>query len=370
MLDFNRSRILRRIHGCFRERRLPIRLARLLRKARYRSWYYKLKLKNAFTRKIKVGFWPITTDEFTLGVRGSRIDPIVDCINAESVTYSADIFFEIEEMANYDIIVIVKEFNTRLYSQIETLKRQGKIFLFDIVDNPFCIYPDSDHYAEHPEFLRLMDGVIASSPLHVADVKPINQNVRLIEHPIINYQYCTYSPKPVVDILWQGHAENLECMSPLHHVLQKIQAETGREIRMIYHTNCEPKEEGMIKYVQWNIFNWQRVLAQADIGIVLKPSDNKWQQRKPSNKVLSYMAAGLPVVCTPTEADKLVIEHGKTGYFAYTEEEWYLYLKKLIESAELREVMGTTAREFVTQQFSVEKITEKYTDFFEGVMSK
>lgn len=344
-----------------------MRLAMLLRKARYRLWHARLMLKNAFTRKVKVGFWPITTDEFTLGVRGSRIDPIVDGINAQSATFSANIFFAAEEMANYDIIVIVKEFHTRLYPQINALKKQGKKFVYDIVDNPFCVYPDSDHYAEHPEFLQLMDGIIASSPLHVEDVMPINPHVRLIEHPIINYRYCAYSPKPSIDLLWQGHVENLNCMSQLHEVLRNIQAATDRKIRMLYHTNCTPKEEGMITYVQWNIFNWQSVLADADIGIVLKPSNNKWQQRKPSNKVLSYMAAGLPVVCAPTEADKLVIEHGKTGYFAFTDEDWQTYLTLLIESAELRKTMGTAARHAVTRNFSVEKITQKYLDFFEHV---
>ena len=97
----------------------------------------------------------------------------------------------------------------------------------------------------------------------------------------------------------------------------------------------------MIHHVKWKIRDWQRMLAQADIGIVIKPPEDEVQRRKPSNKVLSYMAAGLPVVCTPTEADKLIMEHGVTGFFAYSDDEWYTALKTLVEDAQLRRANGT-----------------------------
>jgi hypothetical protein len=34
------------------------------------------------------------------------------------------------------------------------------------------------------------------------------------------------------------------------------------------------------------------------------------------------MGAGLPVVCTPSEADRGVITHGETGFFARDDREW------------------------------------------------
>ena len=40
-----------------------------------------------------------------------------------------------------------------------------------------------------------MDGVISSSPLQSDDVRPINANVVLIEHPIINFEYSHYPQK-------------------------------------------------------------------------------------------------------------------------------------------------------------------------------
>ena len=353
---------------CLVERRLPKHL--LVRKKVSPFWYYGLKKHLRPSGKISVGFGPVVEDEYNIGVRGSRIDPIVNELNVSHATYAAGIFFEFDEMAQFDIIVIVKEFHPGIYPLIETLKAQGKRFFYDIVDNPFCTDRRSVSYHEHPEFLRLMDGVISSSPIQTADVTPLNPNVALIEHPIINFERSTYPQKNSVDILWQGYMANVDAMFGLHRVLEQIRQTTRQDVRMIYHSNCPTHTEGMFRYVKWHIRDWQKMLAAVDIGIVVKPPDNEIQRRKPANKVLSYMAAGLPVVCTPTAADQLMIEHGKHGFFAYTAEEWYYYLKELVEHADLREKIGQAARDVVWANFRIDAITQKYVDLFQHMLPR
>ena len=298
---------------CLAERRLPKSL--LVKKKVSPFWHYRLKQHNRHTTKYKVGFGPLIEREYNIGVRGSRIDPIVEAINASSPAYSADIFFDFDEIVRFDVIVIVKEFHPGLYPLIKQLQEQGKVFVFDLVDNPFCTDPRSVSYHDHPEFLQLMDGVISSSPIQTEDVKPINPHIVLIEHPIINFAVSTYPSKKTVDIIWQGYMANVEAMFRLHAILERVRQDSGRDVRMIYHSNCPTKQDGMIHYIKWKICDWQKMLAQADIGIVIKPPEDDIQRRKPSNKVLSYMAAGLPVVCTPTESDKLIMEHGKNRFF-------------------------------------------------------
>jgi glycosyltransferase involved in cell wall biosynthesis len=60
-----------------------------------------------------------------------------------------------------------------------------------------------------------------------------------------------------------------------------------------------------------------------------------------------------------------VIAHGKTGYFAYTDEEWYQYLKQLVEHPELCQQIGRAGREFALANFRIAKITQKYVDLFD-----
>lgn len=259
---------------CLAERRLPKRC--LVRKKVHPLWYYTLKATHALTRKVKVGFGPVVEGEYNIGVRGSRIDPIVNHINQHSDKYSADIFFDFDDMARFDVIVIVKEFHSALCPFIQELKSRQKVFVFDIVDNPFCTDPRSESYHDHPEFLQLMDGVISSSPIQTNDVRPINSNVVLIEHPIINFEHTTYPQKNRVDILWQGYMANVDAMFRLHEVLDRVQQESATKIRMIYHSNCPTRTDGMVRYVKWKIRDWQHMLAQADIGIVIKPRRMKF----------------------------------------------------------------------------------------------
>ena len=110
------------------------------------------------------------------------------------------------------------------------------------------------------------------------------------------------------------------------------------------------------------------MLISSDIAVVIKPIEDKYQQRKPSTKINTYRLAGLPVVCTPSEADKMVIEHGKTGFFAYTDDDWYEYLKKLIENAALRKEIGRAGRQYVIENFSIDRISRKYMDFFDKLV--
>ena len=72
------------------------------------------------------------------------------------------------------------------------------------------------------------------------------------------------------------------------------------------------------------------------------------------------MAAGLPVICFPTVADQLVIQHGVNGFFAYTKEDWRYWIQKLAGNARLRKQIGRAARASVRDSYSVTRITNKY----------
>jgi glycosyltransferase involved in cell wall biosynthesis len=115
------------------------------------------------------------------------------------------------------------------------------------------------------------------------------------------------------------------------------------------------------------VHNWERQLISSDIAVENKSLDEPSLQRRPSTKVLSYMAAAVPVVCTPSTADRSVIDHGRTGYLAYTPDDWYMYLKMLINDRGLRKQVGMAAREYALSNFTVNKITDKYTSFFDEV---
>src|SRR5262249_48889901 len=126
------------------------------------QWSIKLATRNLWTRKIKVGFGPITTGEKDLAERKWRNEPVMKKNNALNKEYSAGFFLKPEQMKRFDILVIVKKFNPTFVPIISRLKAQGRLFIYDIVDNPNSEKTYSYYFGDHPEFSSLMDGFILS----------------------------------------------------------------------------------------------------------------------------------------------------------------------------------------------------------------
>jgi hypothetical protein len=354
-----------KIAGCVAERRWPNKLC--VRQMVSPVWYLKLRVRNKLTRKVRVGFGPIFENEINRSLRKARVDMIVDHINGESKDYSAGVFFGPDEWDRFDIVVITRLFTEEMTKAVK--KHHGrKIFIFDIVDHPAVWDRSRPEYAASVEFISLMDALIASSPLHLSDFK--GRDIVLIEHPVQAKRPSVYRRKNTVDIIWQGFRDNMVYTRGINPIARRVKDDTGVDVRMIYNTDIWYRKEGMITYTPWNVGKWDKLLASCDIGIVVKPVDDKLQQRKPSSKISSYMGAGLPVICTPSESDKLVIKHGETGFFAYTDDDWYHYLKLLVTDPGLRKKIGQAGREFILKNYSTKIIGEKYSELFDRLCRK
>jgi glycosyltransferase involved in cell wall biosynthesis len=320
--------------------------------------------------KIFIGFGPVVTGERELHTRKYRIDPIVDYLNTTN-RYVADIFFRGDDLSRFDIVVVSKDYE----DVSEHVKASHRPIVYDIVDKRFVmdrgvckdIFLDGEAYwNSYTNFIKQCDGIILSSPRQMRDLKDYTGKARLIEHPVINTEYKSdYRSRGEIRVIWQGYVENRAAMDSLHSVLDAVSRATGRKLRMVYSTNMPTREYDSISFERWTLAGWQSALCAADIGIVLKPMDDEGQRRKPSNKILSYMAAGLPTICTPTPADELVMEHGVTGYFAYSQNDWVSCLLRLVESRELREGIGRAAREHANRTYSVSAVGMRYVEFFD-----
>lgn len=362
------TRIIHKAYFCVVERRLPLLFIQGKRQVK-RRWYKQLELSRKKTRKKTVGFGPIISGEHDLHIRKWRIDPIVNCINEISDKYCAGIFFDAGEMQQFDLIVIVREIDRVPISTLHEVKAHGKILIYDIVDRAYYS-EDIENNRITLEMIQEAEGLIASSPLHIEDLSGLGKKMVLIEHPVINTRHKDYAKRnnDAFKILWQGFPEHLPRMNILQPIVKQLAKELKKKVILICHTKMLAKRKGSIHYKTWSVHNWGKMLLNSDIGVEIKSLQDVHLQRKPSTKVLSYMAAGLPVVCTPSAADRLVIEHGTTGYFAYTDEDWYTYLKKLAENPGLRQKMGEAGREYASRHFNIPKIAQKYLDFFDALI--
>jgi glycosyltransferase involved in cell wall biosynthesis len=80
--------------------------------------------------------------------------------------------------------------------------------------------------------------------------------------------------------------------------------------------------------------------------------DDRWSKGKCGLKALQYMALGIPTICSPVGVNIDIIQDGRNGLIAATEDEWIAKLKQLLRSAELRRSLGRAGRATVEAQYS------------------
>lgn len=81
-----------------------------------------------------------------------------------------------------------------------------------------------------------------------------------------------------------------------------------------------------------------------------------------SISLLESQACGIPAVVTDVGGNSKVVSHGENGFLCPSKDDRKMaeYMQKLIKNSELAESMGTTARQRVVRDFSIEAMTEQY----------
>ncbi len=318
--------------------------SRTLSAIRYRVLWRSLfsRTRRHFTQRQRVGIGPVRNLPQD-AVIGPRVLMVADWLNSRSAHFQADLFFHSRDVMkrHYDAVIIVKNFDDFSYAQLRTLRTRGTQLIYSIADNPSS---GSRSYYDEPEFLDLMDAVIAANPLQVQDLGEHSSKARLIPAPLRNTTFKrNYSLSHPVKIIWQGYIENASLTRWLHPLFERLSKEVPGSLELIYHANRPVPLDGIVRFQQWQPDTWEQVLISSDIAIAVKPPDNWYQARKPPTKVLTYMAAGVPTVCTPSEADLLVVRHGENALIAHSEEEWHHSILTLCQDESLRKRIARRA---------------------------
>ena len=97
--------------------------------------------------------------------------------------------------------------------------------------------------------------------------------------------------------------------------------------------------------------------------------DDAWSRGKCGLKALQFMALGIPVVCSPIGVNTVIVQDGENGFIAATEEEWIQKLRQLLQSAQLRNRFGQTARAAVEQTYSARTQAPRVYEIFRGLVN-
>jgi glycosyltransferase involved in cell wall biosynthesis len=168
---------------------------------------------------------------------------------------------------------------------------------------------------------------------------------------------------PVV-IGWIGSRGTLVYLDLIAPVIKEIVAE-GYDVNLHVISDATYRHAGLeqvIRNMEWSVeTEWERIL-DFDIGI-MPLFDEEWSRGKCAFKAIQMMAFGLPVIASPIGANLEVIHDGDNGLLAQDSKEWGDAIKALVQSCELRRILGMKGRETVRKHYSLQDSAESLQAF-------
>jgi glycosyltransferase involved in cell wall biosynthesis len=249
---------------------------------------------------------------------------------------------------------------------LSLLRRLGKPLVFDFDD---AIYAD-DSYGEKRVKRMIADAdlaVIENAETEDYVIRSGSKPLR-ITGPIDCDRYHPVSKPDRGELLlcWIGSTSTTEYLRQIKAPLAALQAEYPHmRLRLIGASQIDLPGVNVERH-PWRLDSEAMLLNECDIGLMPLP-DTRWARGKGGYKLLQYMAAGIPSVCSPVGVNSEIVVDGRTGFHAVSDDDWFRALSSLIANKELRESMGRRARERVMAEYSFEAATPKLVRALERV---
>jgi glycosyltransferase involved in cell wall biosynthesis len=166
-------------------------------------------------------------------------------------------------------------------------------------------------------------------------------------------------PTTALDLVWIGSSSTLQGLERQRPLWDRIgRAVDGVRLSVICDRFPDLGAMPVVK-VPWSEATEAAALAAADVGISWIP-DDLWSRGKCGLKVLQYQAAGLPVVANPVGVHPALIDHGRTGFLADTDDAWVEAIRALADDPHRRRRMGAAARVALAANYSVEAWADRF----------
>lgn len=286
-----------------------------------------------------------------------------------------------------DAIVINKlsSLNIRLIQKFCSNNKDVKV-IFDINDPIFLrtiklfgLTVRSPMFSHLESVIRDADFVTTNGKYLLDYVKTLNSSSMEIPDPI-NTELFTPQEKnsDLLTIGWEGnpfaHYDNLVF---LRKPLMELSKEYNLRFKIVSYLGDLKIKEAFrdlekVMEVDYGLDHWVSLKEfsneLSEFDILLAPlSSTSWYEGKSNLRVGLGMSKGIPVVASPVGEQKYVLRHGINGFLAKTEEEWFYYLKLLIEDNELRNKMGRNGRRTAIKKFSSKVCSKKLYEILNNI---
>lgn len=158
--------------------------------------------------------------------------------------------------------------------------------------------------------------------------------------------------QPVIG--WSGSSSGFEYLYEIEDALDEVLRRVrGATLKVV--SDQPPRFRSLdpdrVVFERWSVGRQVSTLQEFSVGI-MPLTDSLWARGKCSYKMLTYMAAGVPVVVSPVGMNLEVLERGLCGYSASTLTDWVDALTTLLADPGLSQGLGERGREIVEMHYS------------------
>ena len=124
-------------------------------------------------------------------------------------------------------------------------------------------------------------------------------------------------------------------------------------------------------YGHQNLYTWVEMMEEKleEVDIFAVPLvETTYNKCKSSIKFIEMSSTKKPGCWQNIRQYQNVVKHGKNGFLCRTADDWYTSLKKLVEDAHLRKVMGKEAFRTVEAEWQMKDTVKDYVEFFQKIM--
>jgi glycosyltransferase involved in cell wall biosynthesis len=133
----------------------------------------------------------------------------------------------------------------------------------------------------------------------------------------------------------------------------------GSKLRFVWLGGGAARDEQMLMEAGIKVTGWlthaKLLDGMAQLDIYLQPS--RWEGLPVA--VMEAMASGLPVVATDIVGNRDLVQHGRTGWLAASEDELVAGVQRFADDGALRLSCGRAAREYVQRQHSTQAMMQR-----------
>lgn len=281
---------------------------------------------------------------------------------------------------NFDLVWIEKESLPWLPAWLELFLLRGVPYVLDYDDAVFHNYDLHSSALVRKFFGRRIDHLMAGANLVIAGNEYLSNRARkagahwveiiptVIDLNRYEVKSTISAPSDPLLIIWIGSPSTATYLSMLEAPLTRLSRQFPIRLRIIG-AGISDIPGVDVESVAWSEETEVESIKAGDIG-VMPLMDSPWEQGKCGYKLIQYMACGLPVVASSVGVNNKIVQPGKNGFLASSNEEWLNALNLLLGNTTLRKEMGAVGRKLVEDEYSIDKVAPTLAAFLISVAAR